>query len=107
MRRYLPLVLAGLFALACSTPPPGNTNPPPANGAMDFEKLTDDLLYGSLALSPVGATQAGYHEHDGVQLDEQIDDFSAAGIEAQRRFYDGLTTRINALNAASLDKEQQ
>jgi len=107
MRRYLLLVLAGVFAFACSAPPPANTNTPPANGAMDFEKLTDDLLYGSLALSPVGATQAGYHEHNGLQLDEQIDDFSAAGIEAQRRFYDGLATRINALDAASLDHEQQ
>jgi uncharacterized protein (DUF885 family) len=73
----------------------------------DFEKLTDDLLYGSLALAPVSATQVGYHQHNGVQLDEQLDDFSTAGLEAQRRFYEGLKTRIDLLNPSSLDKEQQ
>ena len=72
----------------------------------DFDKLTDDLLYGTLALSPVSATQTGYHEHNGVQLDELLDDYSAAGIEGQRKFYEGLQTRVAALNPASLDKEQ-
>ena len=70
----------------------------------DFDKLTDDLLYGSLALSPVSATQTGYHEHNGAALDELLDDYSAAGIEAQRKFYEAFQDRVNALNSSSLDK---
>jgi uncharacterized protein (DUF885 family) len=77
------------------------------NPSADFEKLTDDLLYGTLALSPVIATQTGYHTHNGMPLDEMLDDYSVAGLEAQRKFYEGFQSRVNGLNAASLDKEQQ
>src|SRR5712691_10340963 len=109
MRPYL---TAALVAGCVGCGAPQNTESSTANtaasaSAADFEKLTDDLLYGSLALSPVSATQAGYHQHTGVQLDEQLDDFSAAGMDAQRRFWEGLKTRIDSLSPASLDKEQQ
>jgi len=106
MRRYLPVALL-IACASCSAPPATTTQTASSTTTADFEKLTDDLLYGSLALAPVNATQAGYHEHNGVQLDEQLDDFSAAGIESQRKFWDGLKTRLDALNAASLDKEQK
>ena len=106
MRRYLPAVLL-VGCLSCGGPPANTTQTVSSSTATDFEKLTDDLLYGSLALAPVSATQVGYHEHNGVQLDEELDDFGAAGIDAQRAFWDGLKTRIDALGAASLDKEQQ
>ena len=106
MHRCLPFVLLIGFA-ACTAPQPTTSNTAASTTAADFEKLTDDFLYGSLALTPVAATQAGYHQHNGAELDEQLDDFSAAGIQAQRTFYEGLTSRINALNPASLDKEQQ
>jgi uncharacterized protein (DUF885 family) len=105
MHRHLPTALL-LGCLGCSAPP-ATSNSDARRQPADFEKLTDDLLYGSLALSPVSATQAGYHTHNGVQLDEQLDDFSAAGIAAQRLFWEGLKMRIDALNSASLDKEQQ
>jgi uncharacterized protein (DUF885 family) len=75
--------------------------------ASDFETLTDEFLYGSLALSPVAATATGYHEHGGVRLDERLDDYSVGGIDAQRRFYESFQARVNALNTASLDREQQ
>jgi uncharacterized protein (DUF885 family) len=73
----------------------------------DVEKLTDDFTRGVLALSPVSATQAGYHEHNGVTLDENLDDYSTAGIEEQRRFYQAIQKRLDALDAKSLDSEQQ
>ncbi len=104
MHRYLPIVL-GAILVSCGNSP--TTTPGAANTAAEFDKLTEDLLYGSLALSPVSATQVGYHEHNGVRLDEQLDDYSAAAIDSQRRFYEGFQTRIAALNPASLDKEQQ
>src|SRR5437016_1014717 len=94
MRRTLTILL--FFLAGCST-----------NQRTDFGKLTDDLLYGSLALSPVSATQTGYHEHNGVQLDEMLDDYSAAGIDNQKKFYEGFQGRVNALNVSSIDKEQQ
>jgi uncharacterized protein (DUF885 family) len=73
----------------------------------DFEKLTDDFTRSVLAFSPVSATQAGYHEHNGMALDESIDDFSPAGIDAQRRFYQDTQKQLAALDVASLDPEQQ
>jgi uncharacterized protein (DUF885 family) len=73
----------------------------------DFEKLTDDFTRGVLALSPASATQAGYHVHNGMALDEAIDDFSPAGIDAQRRFYQDTQKRLAALDVASLDRGQQ
>src|SRR5438477_12350144 len=94
MRRTLTILL--FFLAGCGT-----------NQRTDFGKLTDDLLYGSLALSPVTATQTGYHEHNGVQFDEALDDYSAAGIDNQRRFYEDFRKRISSLNAGALDKEQQ
>ncbi|MBI4472765.1 MAG: DUF885 domain-containing protein, partial [Acidobacteria bacterium] len=103
MHRYLPILLLVVLA-SCSN---ATTTTDTTNAMAGFDKLTGDLLYGSLALSPVSATQTGYHEHNGVQLDEQLDDYSATAIEAQRRFYEVFQTRIAALDSASLDKEQQ
>jgi uncharacterized protein (DUF885 family) len=77
------------------------------NPAMVFDKLTQDFLYGSLALSPVSATATGYHSHNGVPLDELVDDYSAGGLDQQRNFYKDFQLRIGALDAATLDKEQR
>jgi len=59
-----------------------------------FSQLAEEFVYGSLALSPVGATAAGYHEHKGVRLDEMLDDLSPAGIERQRNFYREFRRRL-------------
>jgi uncharacterized protein (DUF885 family) len=74
---------------------------------LDFSKLTEDFVYGSLALSPVSATQAGYHEHDGVRLDDRLDDFSPAGIEKERKFYAGFHDRLAAIDPRSLSVEDR
>jgi uncharacterized protein (DUF885 family) len=73
----------------------------------DFDKLSQDLIYGSLALSPVSATATGYHTHNGIPLDELLDDYSAPGVDQQRQFYQSLQMRITAVDPASLDKEQK
>jgi uncharacterized protein (DUF885 family) len=72
----------------------------------DISKLTEEFVYGSLALSPVSATQAGYHEHQGVRLDEQLDDFSSAGVENQRKFYAGFRDRLGKIQPDTLSKEE-
>ncbi len=79
--------------------------PPPAKP--DLASLTDDFVYGSLALSPVSATSAGYHQHKGVNLDEQLDDFSAAGIDQQHKFYSDFHNRLAAIQQDSLSAEDR
>ncbi len=87
-----------LLALAGCTTKPITT---------DFDKLSQDLIYGSLALSPVSATATGYHSRNGVPLDELLDDYSAPGMDEQKQFYQGIQTRIMAVDVASLDREQK
>ncbi|MCU1339707.1 MAG: hypothetical protein JWO19_5288 [Bryobacterales bacterium] len=78
-----------------------------SNPAMDFEKLTQDFIYGTLALSPVNATATGYHLHNGVPLDELLDDYSSGGLDQARNFYRDFQMRVAALDVAKLDKEQR
>src|SRR5437868_8045597 len=73
----------------------------------DFAKLTDDFVYGSLALSPVSATAAGYHEHRGESLDEKLDDFSRSGFMEQRRFFMDFRNRLEAIKPESLSAEER
>jgi uncharacterized protein (DUF885 family) len=77
--------------------------PPPPN----LSSLTDDFVYGSLALSPVSATSAGYHQHKGVNLDELIDDYSAAGIDQQHKFYSDFHNRLAAIQQDALSAEDR
>jgi uncharacterized protein (DUF885 family) len=95
--RY-PTIVVALLLVNCG-PPRQKTEP--------FEQLVQDFVYGSLALSPVTATATGYHRHNQVALDEMLDDFSPAGIDAQRRFYADIQSRVAALGKTSLDQEQQ
>jgi len=91
-------VFAGLVLSGCSKPD---------TSAADLEKLTTDFTYGTLAFSPVTSTQSGYHQHNGANLDQMMDDYSPATIEAERKFLKDIETRAAALANAKLDKEQQ
>jgi hypothetical protein len=75
-RVALPFI--AVFLMSCAPPPP------PAPVSENIDKLVEDFTYGTLAMSPTAATQAGYHEHNGTSLDEALDDFSVAGLDAQR-----------------------
>src|ERR1700730_11746600 len=55
-----------------------------------FSEIEEAFIYTTLASSPVSATSAGYHRHQGVNLDQQLDDFSAASRERQTKFYDDM-----------------
>jgi uncharacterized protein (DUF885 family) len=78
-----------------------------AAGSGPFDQLVDDFVFGSLALSPSAATGVGYHVHHGTSLDDQLDDFSAAGIDASRNFQREFQTKIGKLDTATLDPEQR
>jgi uncharacterized protein (DUF885 family) len=98
--RALGVACTALFCGSCTTTKPA------VEKVIDFNKLVEEFVYVNLSLSPVSATQAGYHTHNGVALDEALDDFSPAGITAQRTWLTEFQTRLVALNPKTLDKEQ-
>jgi uncharacterized protein (DUF885 family) len=100
MRRLLSSVcLVACIAITSSCKMPGERQ--------DFSKTTEDFVYGSLALSPVSATSAGYHEHHGVRLDERLDDLSGGGIQEQRQFYFEFRDRLALIKPESLAPEER
>lgn len=77
-----------------------------------FAKLSDQFVKESLALSPVNASYAGFHEYKDpktgkvIELDAQLDDVSAAGVAAQRAFYQAWRARFQKETPiASLDAQ--
>ena len=68
------------------------------------EYTLSDYIYGSLALSPVAATGSGYHSHNGIVLDEQLDDYSAKGMAEGKAFLELWEGRI--AKAVAADKEE-
>lgn len=80
---------------------------PPAEVPNEADAIVSEFVYGSLAMSPVAATAAGYHRHGEVRLDEQLDDYSPAGLQAARAFAQGLQQRIAKLQRTKLDAERQ
>jgi uncharacterized protein (DUF885 family) len=58
-----------------------------------FSELEDQFVKESLALSPVNASQAGYHKHvdaktgKTIMLDAELDDVGPTGTAAQEKFY--------------------
>ncbi len=105
MHKYrLPAAVAAFSFMVMGTGCGGTKSQAPV---ADWDKLVDDFVYGSLALSPVSATSNGYHQHNGASLDEALDDWSPAGVDAARKFYQGFDSRLAALDQAAFDKEQR
>jgi len=100
--RYTEVVRFVLVALLALTAGCGDPKP-----SQSFDSLTEEFVYSNLALSPVSATQAGYHQHKGANLDESLDNFSEQGIRDQRQFYTGFRARLEKWKAAGLTPEQQ
>lgn len=100
LQRIAPLFAAALsLTLLTSCKMPGEQQ--------DLSKLTDDFVYGSLALTPVAATSAGYHEHNGIKLDEKLDDYSSNGLQEQRQFYAGILDRLALIKPEQLSAEER
>jgi len=93
-----------LFGLVLAVFMPGCKMP---GERQDFSKLSEDFVYGSLALSPVSSTAAGYHEHQGIRLDEKLDDYSPGGIQDQRQFYSGFRERLALIKPETLAPEER
>ncbi len=72
----------------------------PAQANAKFAEMSDRFVKDSLALSPVSASQAGYHKHTdpatgkAIDLDAQLDDVGPQGFAAQEKFYSEWRTRF-------------
>src|SRR5689334_3105558 len=77
-------------------------NSTPGQGGAKFEQLSDEFVKGSLALSPVKASYAGYHNHKDpksgktIDLDAQLDDVSPQGVAALEKFYSDWRGRFQS-----------
>jgi uncharacterized protein (DUF885 family) len=95
MRRVL--LLAGFLSLAGCTPKPQR-----------FSTIAEEFVLNSLTFSPSMATAAGYHRHNGVPLDELLDEFSPATASRQRSYYArfsaGLRRDVNPEKLAPEDR---
>ena len=86
---------AALLLTACS----------PQTKPIDVEKLLQDFIGADLAMSPVTATQAGFHNYEGVNLDSILDDYSEQGIRGFRIFYNTMHVNASKLDSKKLSPE--
>src|SRR5271154_2790120 len=83
-----------------SEPVKPSANASADSGSAKFAELSDRFMKDSLALSPVNASQAGYHVHvdpktgNKIELDAQLDDLSLKAMDAQREFYSSWRARF-------------
>jgi uncharacterized protein (DUF885 family) len=98
LRAFLFLSLASLTGTAQMKSAKTSTD----NGNAKFAQMCDQFVKDSLALSPVSASQAGYHEHKNpktgktIDLDAQLDDVGPQGMAAQEAFYREWRTRFQS-----------
>ena len=84
MRSLLLIFITSAIVMAQSTSTASNPK---------FAQLSEQFIHESLALSPITASQAGYHKHTDaktgkvIELDAELDDVSPAGMTEQRAFY--------------------
>ena len=70
-----------------------STDSQAASSSRKFAEMSDRFMKDSLALSPMGASAAGYHVHvdpktgQKIELDAQLDDMSLKAMDEQRAFY--------------------
>ena len=95
-RSFLAIALSLLLAGCSGTPKP-----------IDIEKLLQDFIGTSLALSPVAATETGFHSYQGVELDGILDDYSSRGVDGMRLFYNSMHTDAKKLDSPKLPRESR
>lgn len=104
------MALASVMASGCAVVPAersaASTNASdaatPATADAAFSAISQDWLNGMLALSPISATSIGDHRYDG-----DIDDLSADGRARGLAFSRNLLSRLDAINASALSRQNQ
>ncbi len=89
------VVILTLFLAACS------------RGPEEVGALTEEFVDTTLSFSPATATSAGLHEYQKQNLDNMLDDMSAAGQDRQRRYYQRFQERLGRLNTGQLEPEER
>ncbi len=98
---HSPFLGVALCAALIVTTLQASPSPNPATSAK-FAELSDQFIKESLALSPTGASAAGYHKHldpktgKTIELDAMLDDLSLQAIDKQRAFYERWRQRFRA-----------
>ena len=94
------LLLASQVLIAQTMKPSNPASSTTAAGNAVFAKLTKQFVNESLALSPVNASEAGFHQYKDpktgkmIELDAELDDVSATGIAEQEAFYRAWRARF-------------
>ncbi len=106
-------LVAVLFCVLAAVPLISQTGKMKSSSAnSNFDQLEAQFMYDSLALSPVNASQAGYHKHTDpatgkvIELDAALDDLGPDGLQAQRRFYGKWQQTFRGVNRDTLSKER-
>jgi len=111
MRNWL-RYLVPLFVVISTVGQNMNSSPKGDGGNKKFSELEDQFVKESLALSPVGASQAGYHKHvdaktgKTIMLDAELDDVGPEGVAAQEKFYRDWRERFRKETPISSLNEQ-
>lgn len=104
------MALASVMASGCAVVPAErsavSTNATdaaaPTKADAAFSAVSQDWLNGMLALSPISATSIGDHRYDG-----EIDDLSADGRARGLAFSRNLLSRLDAINASALSRQNR
>ncbi len=88
-------LLSVLLLPACGGPP------------VKFADLAQEYVHTALSHEPVAATGAGYHVHNGVHLNELIDDLDSNSLVKRRAFYADFGKRLGQFDAGKLSAEDR
>jgi uncharacterized protein (DUF885 family) len=75
------------------------------SGEEHVRTLVENFIHETLALTPSRATSQGYHVHHGIRLDELLQDYSPAGINRARAFYQRSLSDVNRARRVQLAPE--
>jgi uncharacterized protein (DUF885 family) len=77
------------------------------HSSSQFAKLSDEFVYTTLSFSPSSATAAGLHQYHDQNLDDQLDDVSAAALDKQRKFYLDFQQRLSGFSGDTMSAEER
>jgi uncharacterized protein (DUF885 family) len=73
-----------------------------------LSELVREYVFTTLRFSPIAASSAGYHEHNGVRLDELLDNYEESELAKIRQYLREFRDRLNRnVNAAQLNPEDR
>jgi uncharacterized protein (DUF885 family) len=110
--RYTSFCVILLLVISSAAGAQGPTKAVTTEGNKVFAQLTDQFVKESLALSPVNASYAGFHQYKDpktgkvIELDAELDDVSAKAVTEQEAFYRAWRGRFQKETpVASLDSQ--